>query len=124
MSSVFFLVAVVFVFFTGPYIGSSYLQVTSRLGSELPLITKDFSLAFLGNAKDPFSVFTERPVWAWCVWFILLSWPIALIIWAIHASDFERSLAKWCLGMIAYLSVIAAATVIGIIVLFLPFMKL
>jgi hypothetical protein len=124
MSSVFILVAVVFVFFTAPYIGSSYLQVTSRLGSELPLITKDFSLALLGNAKDPFSSFPERAVWAWCLWVIFLFWPIALVVWAIRVHEYERSLAKWCLGMIAYLSTLAAVTVIGIIGLILPFMKL
>jgi hypothetical protein len=53
-----------------------------------------------------------------------LSCPIALIIWAIRVSDFERSLAKWCLGVIAYLSALATVTVIGITGLILPFMKL
>jgi hypothetical protein len=124
ISSAFLLVAVVFSFFASPYVGSAYLQVTSRLGSALPLITKDFSLAFLGNSKDPFSTFSERAVWAWCLWLILLCCPIALIIWAVRALDFERSLAKWCLCVIAYLSALAAVTVIGIIGMILPFMNL
>jgi len=124
ISSAFLLVTVVFAFFTSPHIGSAYLQATSRLGSALPLITKDFSLAFLGNSKDPFSTFPERAIWAWCLWLVLLCWPIALIIWAVRALDFERSLAKWCLCVIAYLSALAAVTVIGIIGMILPFMNL
>jgi hypothetical protein len=78
----------------------------------------------LGNSKDPFSTFPERAIWAWCLWLVLLCWPIALIIWAVRALDFERSLAKWCLCVIAYLSALAAVTVIGIIGMILPFMNL
>ncbi len=124
ITSAILLVAVVFAFFAAPQIGSAYLQATSRLGSALPLITKDFSLTFLGNSKDPFSTFPERAVWAWCLWLILLCFPIALIIWAVRVSDFEKSLTKCCLCVITYLSALAAVTVIGIIGLILPFMNL
>jgi hypothetical protein len=114
-------VAVFFAFFASPYVGSAYLRVTRKLGSELPLITKHFSLAFLRNAENPFSDFSETKLWVGCLWFILFCWPIALMIWAVRAPDFEGSMAKWCLGMIAYLSMGVTVAVIVSTGLVMPF---
>jgi len=108
MSSALLTVAVFFLFFTSPYVGSAYVMVTRNLGSELPLITKHFSLALLRIAENPFSTFSKTSPWVWCLWFILCCWRIALMIWALRASDFERSMAKWCLGVIAYISMVVS----------------
>jgi len=124
ITSAILMVAVGFAFFTLPHIGSAYLLVTNKLGSELPLITKHFSLAFIGNHDNIFSAFPERTVWAWCMWFILCCWPIALMIWALRASDFERTAAKWCLGVIAYLSLVITVAAIVNIGLVMPFTRL
>jgi len=115
------MVAALLAFFTAPYLGSAYIRVTRKLGSELPLITKHFSLALLGNRENPFSTFSETTLWAGCLWFFFLCWPIVFMVWAIRASDFERSLAKWCLGMIAYLSLVITVAALVIVGLVMPF---
>lgn len=120
LSSALLMVAAVAAFLASPYAGSAYLQVTTGLGSELPLITKYFSLAFLGNHKSPFSIFPERAVWAWGSWSVLLCWPIVLVALAIRA-PFDKFMALWCIGVIAYLSMIAALTVVVGAGLVLPF---
>ena len=117
-------VAVTFAFFASPPIGSAYLLVTNKLGTELPLFTKEFSLVFLGNYEDFLSTFPQRALWAWGLWFILLCGPIALAIWAVRIPDHERSLAKWCVGMIAYISLSAAVAVIVSVGLVMPFTNL
>lgn len=124
ISSGLLLVAVVFLFFSTPYIGSAYMTVTSKLGAALPLLTRDFSLALLGNRENLFSTFSERAVWAYCLWFILFSCPIALMVWAVRASDFERSMPKWCLGVLGYLSMMVAVAVVAITGLVMPFLRL
>jgi hypothetical protein len=121
ISSALLMVAVGFAFFLSPYAGSAYMRISRKLGSELPLITKNFSLAFMRNAENPFSDFSETKLWVGCLWFILICWPIALMIWAIRAPDFERSMAKWCLGMIAYLAMGVTVAVIVSAGLVMPF---
>lgn len=118
------LIAVVAAFFTAPLVGSAYLQHTTRVGSEFSLLTKNFYLAFLGNYADVFSAFPRRALWAWCLWSLLLFWPAAQVIWAIRAEDFEKSAGRWCLGMVAYLSVACALVTLVIIGLMMPFLNL
>jgi hypothetical protein len=124
ISSGFLLVAVFFLFFLTPYIGSAYKLVTGKLGTALPLLTRDFSLALLGTRENPFSNFSERAVWAYCLWLILFCCPIVLMVWAIRASEFKRYLPQWCLCMITYLSLTIAVAVVTMTGLSLPFLKL
>jgi hypothetical protein len=123
-ASAILLIAVVSAFFAAPLVGSAYLQHTTRIGTELSLLTTDFSLAFLGNYADVFSSFPKRALWAWCFWLLLLFWPAAQVIWAIRAADFEESAGRWCLGMVACLSVVSALTALVIIGLTMPFVNL
>lgn len=118
------LIAAVAAFFTAPPVGSAYLQFITRLGAELSLLTKDFSLAFLGNYPDLFSSFPRRALWAWGVWALVVLWPVAQLIWAIRAKDFAKSAGSWCLGMVAYLAVTCALATLILIGLMPPFLKL
>jgi hypothetical protein len=120
----FLLAAMAFAFFATALFGSVYLQFTTRLGSELSLLTTDFALAFLGNYADVFSAFPRRALWASCLWLLLLLRPAAQVIWAIRAEDFEKSAGRWCLGMVAYLSVACALGTLVIIPLMMPFLNL
>jgi len=120
-TSALLLVAAGFALFASPSIGTAYLRIIKNLGSELPLLTKNFSLALLGNENNPFSVFPDRVAWSWCLWSIFLCGPIALMIWSIRAADFEKIAVRWCLCAIAYISFTGAVAFIGIIGLLLPF---
>ncbi|MEW5909969.1 MAG: hypothetical protein AB1659_09245 [Thermodesulfobacteriota bacterium] len=118
------LAAVGFALLVSPYIGSAYLRIINRLGTELPLLTKDFSLPLLGNANNLFSTFPERPVWSWCLWLVLFCWPIALLVWSIRTADFEKTAVRWCICVIAYMSLTGTMALIGIIGLLLPFTEM
>jgi hypothetical protein len=123
-SSTILLIAVVSALFTAPLVGFAYLRHTTRIGAEFSLLTKDFAMAFLGNYADVFSTFPRRALWAWCLWLLLLLWPAAQVIWALRTEDFEKSAGRWCLGMVAYLSVACALVTLVIIALMMPFLNL
>jgi len=122
-STALILVTILFLFFASSSIGSAYLLLTGNIGSDLPLLTIEFSIPMLKafNA-DPFST-VSTPLWVWVVWAIMLAGPVIVMVWTIRAQRPEQAVARWSAGIslfLAFAFLVSAVTFVGLILPFSP----